>query len=500
MTTINNLFSRYIIPILGLFLLLPLINYGQSTTVSGRIAGASGDSVVLFFFPQKFGWTNVGMIRLTTAADRENFRFELPPMEHPGQFTLGLMRGKKTLLGDEQWIEPGDSLVVQTDTSVAQLWITGKNAAKNQLQKSWEKWKRARISLGLNSEDAIVPFRYRDTREAWQHITGVHARHRSDWEQIAAPLREQIRDTLYKTLEADNKWDELQSLLVYTNYAWEKTFTAADRDNRQDSLKEYYNQQLEPALKKLLQQTNGNYLSPVFLDFAVRKTMTDARMQQNNLEAVEATQYLSFLDQWPLRVREWVASCLVSYLFTFTPNVRHSQELAKALSVQVKDPVLASRIRAYSLRFQPGTAIPPFKMKDEKGKTWTERELSSGTIVMDFWFNGCRACVQLQNALRKVKAELGDRKDIVFVSVNIDNDRDRWLSGLQSGLYTDPDNINLFTDGLAEEHPFVKHYEVTACPRLILFSKSGKLLTAEPPMGGGQVVTELKTLIEDASK
>lgn len=475
-------------------------SFAQSTSITCHISGSRDtDSVVLFFFPKKWGSTSVGMQRFTCSPKQEQYRFQLPPMKEPGIFTLGFQRNRKTLLA-EQWIEPGDSLVIKTDTAVGSVSITGRNAAKNNLQKNWQQWRREKKSQGFWGPDAMVSSRYTDPQQAWEHITGVFARERAAWEQMATPFQYQISSLLFHTLRSDINWLELSTLLSYLNTTWETSFTTSDGEQRRQSLREFYEKRIMVPLTKQMESSAEACLSPVFLNFAVRKTMTDARMQQNNLGAVEAIDYLPFLKQWSAAACDAVSTTLVTYFYYYTPNVLHTDKLVAAILPKMSDPGMISRVHSFQQRFLPGAPIYPFELKDEKGKIWTAAELNNKAIVMDFWFNGCTACIKMAKLMRIVKTELGNKEDIVFVSVSIDPTRERWISGLQSGLYTDPDNINLFTDGLAGQHPFAKNYDVTACPRLLIFSKGGKLWSSDTPIDVPTLVSELSRLIEQVAK
>lgn len=493
-------YQLYLFSLLLLMLLRVSASFAQSTSITCHISGSrETDSAVLFFFPKKWGITTVGMQRFACAGKQEQYRFQFPPMKEPGIFTLGFQRNHKTLLV-EQWIEPGDSLVIKTDTAATAMAITGKNAAKNSLQKNWRQWLQAKSGQGFKGPDAIVFNPNTDPQQAWEHITGVFARERAAWEQMAAPFQGQISSLLFHTLRSDINWKELSSLLAYLNEAWEASFTASDGEQRRQSLREFYEKRITVPLTKQMESSAEAYLSPVFLNFAVRKTMTDARMQHNSLGSIESMLYLPFLQQWPDAAHDAVSATLVTYLYNYSPNVLHTDKLVAAILPKMSDPGMISRVRSFQQRFVPGTPIYPFELKDEKGKIWMAAELNNKAIVMDFWFNGCTACIKMAKLMRIVKAELGNRDDIVFVSVSIDPTRERWISGLQSGLYTDPDNINLFTDGLAGQHPFAKNYEVTACPRLLIFSKGGKLWSSDMPRSGPNLVAEFTSLIEQAAK
>lgn len=492
--------QRFILSLLLVVLLQCQVSFAQNTRISCHISGSSDkDTVVLFFFPQKFGIASAGVQRFACAGSKGDFQFLLPPMKHPGMVSMVLKRNHANLL-QQQWIAPGDKLLILTDTTAAAIEIEGEQSAKNKLQQSWQQWLRSKNKQGPLASDAILFSRYRNPEEALEHILQVAAKEKAAWEEMAAPLQNQVEPMMLRTLAADHGWKTLLHLLSYTNESWEKSFKAEDGVKLRGLLQNFYESTITPLLQQQLEQSTNAYTSPVLLDFAVRKTMTDARMQQGNLEAIEALHYLPFLAQWPEAIHDAVCTALITYLYSYSPNVLHTDKLAEAILAGMSDPGMISRVRAFLQRLQPGTPLYPFELKDEKGTIWTADALKQKAIVMDFWFNGCKACTILANDLRKLKTALGNRSDIAFVSINVDPSRGRWLNGLETGLYTDPENINLFTEGLAIEHPLAKNYEVSACPRLLIFAKGGKLHSADPPMSGPNLLEDLRAMVEEAAR
>lgn len=474
--------------------------FAQTVSITCRINGTKeNDSVALFYFPKKWGSTSVGVQKINCGGTQGEYNFRIPELTEPCLFTLTMLHNRKPLL-ITQWMEPGDSIFFETDTTLRNIRITGNNAAKNRLELQWQQWKAARRKQGVNGPDAIIPGRYSNIEEAQTHLRAVYNRERVAWKELTAAVQQPINPLLFQTMTNDIGWNELKSLLACFNEAWEKSFGMPDGTTRRDSLQLFYATQFAELLKQHQDKASGSLLSETFLDFAVRKTMTDARIQQGNLDAVEAINYLPLLKQWPITQRNAIATTLITYLYTYSPNVLHSDQLAEALLDTITDDNMNSLVKNFLSRLQPGAPMYPFVLRDAQGKIWSPAALKGKAVVMDFWYNGCKACVILESVMRKVKASMGKRNDIAYVSISIDPTRERWQEALKSGLYTDPENINLFTEGLAGEHPMVKHYAISAYPRMLLFSKDGKIVSADAPKSGPNLVTELSKLIDAAAK
>lgn len=123
----------------------------------------------------------------------------------------------------------------------------------------------------------------------------------------------------------------------------------------------------------------------------------------------------------------------------------------------------------------------PFELTDDKGKIVRLSDFKGKLVVMDFWFTGCEACIFLAKNMKSIVASYKSNPKVVFVTVSIDKKRDGWLKSLDSELYSNKDEINLYTNGLGSYHPLIQHYKISAYPCLLLISKDGEIITTEPP-------------------
>lgn len=112
----------------------------------------------------------------------------------------------------------------------------------------------------------------------------------------------------------------------------------------------------------------------------------------------------------------------------------------------------------------------PHKLQDYRGKV----------IVMDFWFKGCVPCTMVAEAMHPIFEKYKNRKDIVFITVSTDQ-KEKWLEGVASGLYTSEGMINLHTNGKGFKDPTIVHYNFIGLPQQLIIDKKGQLVTASPP-------------------
>lgn len=164
-------------------------------------------------------------------------------------------------------------------------------------------------------------------------------------------------------------------------------------------------------------------------------------------------------------------------------NLRKKDDLLSLLLLDewVKSSFAKEIVRQLKERSQDQTAIYRFSLTGTKGEGISLSSFKGKTIVIDFWFTGCAGCVMLAPHMEKIMESVEGRKDLVFLSVSIDKDREKWLNSVEGGYYSGPSAVQLFTEGLGSYHPLVKYFNVISYPRLIIVGKDGKLISENPP-------------------
>lgn len=123
-----------------------------------------------------------------------------------------------------------------------------------------------------------------------------------------------------------------------------------------------------------------------------------------------------------------------------------------------------------------GKRMANFKLHDSSEKLRSLSEFKNKIVLIDFWFTGCGGCAYYYtNTLKKVVNTFKNNKEIVFISISIDKNRETWLKSIQEHKYTSPDAINLYTDGLGSQHDFIKGNNIIGYPTMILLSKDGRI-------------------------
>lgn len=474
---------------------------GKKAIITGTIWFSPNDTLTITYYPYKLGDTHVGAIVTRHANPDGRFRLEIENMEHPYYFSIESVKQRGILL-NKQLIEPGDSLMIISDKENIQnrenptrsfFTITGRNADKNQLLDFLEfAIRRFKISGLITS----IINKYSNLREALPVEQKNIERYKIYLDSLITAHRFSIPDKTKEQLLLDLKIRGINGLISVYSHLRDKYTTGKEASaTALQELQHDYQEIMNPMVKKLIQDYTYPAVSPDFADMAVRKTLIDTRIQQGAEKEISGVQYLDALQQWPLSYREQITTTLMAYLYTFGYNAKNLPEMYPVLADLISSPGLRSIIQNFEQLYAPGKTVPPFQLTGMNGETVHISDYKNKIVVLDFWFTGCTACVQMARVLKIVKKRLEYEEDIVFMSVSIDKDKETWLKSVAEEKYTHADFTNVYTGGDAMDHPMIKYYTVTAYPRVLIIGKNNKLFTANPHMPRNY--DEIELLIQD---
>lgn len=145
------------------------------------------------------------------------------------------------------------------------------------------------------------------------------------------------------------------------------------------------------------------------------------------------------------------------------------------------------------LALNKGRKAIDFSLMDVKNRKVTLKDLKGKVIVMDFWFTGCKGCVQMVPGLKKAEEAFHNNPDVVFLSICTDNRKEQWISSIAKKKYTTGTALNLYTEGQGINHPIITSYNVTAYPQLFVIDTYGKFTgkTPDPRKDEGKGLIEL---------
>lgn len=241
-----------------------------------------------------------------------------------------------------------------------------------------------------------------------------------------------------------------------------------------DSVKFYVNKALvwlEEKITHLEAATNKEML-------LVSANYTDLQLSVSKVQArLKDVPVLDVLLQIePMAIRE---RAIASYLLTHSTTLdSHSKDSLFRHAVTIlTDSVCIGALNNYIKDSGAGALAYNFSLPDAYGNQVSLSDFKGKVVFIDFWYVGCGGCADYyQRVVKNVKEYYKDDNEVVFIAVSIDKDRQKWLNGVKSGLYTSEEVVNLHCpDGL--QNPIINQFAVKYYPRPLLLDRSSKVVS-----------------------
>lgn len=133
-----------------------------------------------------------------------------------------------------------------------------------------------------------------------------------------------------------------------------------------------------------------------------------------------------------------------------------------------------------------------FTGQDLTGKNVSLTDFKGKIVLVDVWATWCGPCKAEIPALKKMEEEMHG-KDIVFMSVSVDDEKDqqKWKD------FVAKENLKGVQLFAGKTNDILKNYKITGIPRFMIFDKKGNVVMLNAPRPSG---TELKLLLEKELK
>ncbi|MND39948.1 Thiol:disulfide interchange protein TlpA [compost metagenome] len=132
-----------------------------------------------------------------------------------------------------------------------------------------------------------------------------------------------------------------------------------------------------------------------------------------------------------------------------------------------------------------GAKLPDVAFKTATGNTVKLQSFEGKYIYIDLWASWCKPCVAEIPALHQLETDYKD-KNIVFVSISLDADKDDWKSKMAE-LKLEGNQLEL------GDSAYDKLMNVAGIPHFLLYDPTGKLIMYKAPRPGTK---EIRTMFD----
>ena len=165
----------------------------------------------------------------------------------------------------------------------------------------------------------------------------------------------------------------------------------------------------------------------------------------------------------------------MAYAYVDRYGVDDIQDMENIYRTYVKDTVLTAKydkVREKWNLASTGKLSPDFKAVDLAGKEYSLADFAGKYVYIDLWATWCGPCRQELPHLKALEEKYEDAQ-IVFVSISVDSDKDKWEKMVKIGTMS---GVQLY---LGSKSSFLDAYKVSAIPRFILLDKEGRIIDKE---------------------
>ena len=276
-------------------------------------------------------------------------------------------------------------------------------------------------------------------------------------------------ETLYLSDESEYK----KSLDDYKNTLLKKLEIIEDGYFKRTEV-----ERLETSINRYIKQKESfSERSPVELRY-----MWDARVlsQEYNfyglIESTTKSEYSQKLSEYEKRMLESVEQL---------KNIEgYGIEKEKIIAVASK---WRERKNDYDNMPNDGDMSIDFSYPNQSDEIISLSSFRGSIVYVDVWATWCGPCIAEIPSLEKLQKDYED-KDIVFLSVSVDTDKEAWDKMLVEDHLG---GVQLWADGWSE---ITKSYAIFGIPRFILVDKAGTLISVDAPRPSSN---EIRSLIEE---
>lgn len=228
--------------------------------------------------------------------------------------------------------------------------------------------------------------------------------------------------------------------------------------------------------------------APIFVSAIFEKIRLDNFIMQNGIvqlaNSIQKT-FMTIENQYRGLIRD---KLLVLFFINYS-RIPTSFNYLKASINVCNDGIYKKHLIDLRENLSKGSHFYDFHLPDSNGKIVNLLDFDNKVVILDFWYTGCENCINLHQAMKRIVAFYKNNPNIVFASISIDKDRQRWLNSIRTNKYVDPTGINLYTSGMGDNHPLIRSQKIIGYPTIFIL-KSGKIFSSSPPYPNGRTINE----------
>lgn len=173
-----------------------------------------------------------------------------------------------------------------------------------------------------------------------------------------------------------------------------------------------------------------------------------------------------------------------------SPSSTVNKEIFDFINKNVTDEkVKEAAKKAYDVATKLITGSPSPKFSNYEnfnGGTTSLDDFKGKVTYIDIWATWCLPCRGEIPALKELEKKFHG-KDVAFVSISIDQNKDEWKEFVKS---EDLKGVQLFAEN-AFESQFIQDYGIRQIPTFIIIDKEGKIVNADAPRPSSDEITGL---------
>ncbi|MCX8027861.1 MAG: TlpA family protein disulfide reductase [Thermodesulfovibrionales bacterium] len=113
-----------------------------------------------------------------------------------------------------------------------------------------------------------------------------------------------------------------------------------------------------------------------------------------------------------------------------------------------------------------GDTIPTIQMQDIDGKEWNLDNLKGKVVLINFWATWCDTCKMEKPYFIKLIEEMRDKKDVVFLTVLYNDDKQKAIEYMKKNNY----NFPVLIDSMR----FANIFGVVGVPETVVLDKKSR--------------------------